>query len=325
MALGRSPSAGLLLSSLTEDFGYRSNQSSPYIHAFIHYLQEAGHLVSVVLPHQQRSWIGKAHLVGQLTKPTYFRPGTLHQDDGTIHELPSTGSSEEWVLVDGTTATCAQLGLFHFFQDRPPVDLVVSGPNYGRNTTSVFSLSSGTLGGALEAAVCKRRAIALSFAFFNRNHDPELIADACKHSMKIIEHFGQNWDSSVDVYSINVPIKKYDEARKVMYTNLLENHWTSGSAFDEVDPDEENAQISSDPQAHEKQIRSDAEPTDSQEPNPETYSKQTAHKHRWFKWAPKFADVQKAVEQSAPGNDGWAIRQGYTRYAFRYGIPHRDY
>ena len=72
------------------------------------------------------------------------------------------------LLVDSTPASCIQIGLFHYFQERGPIDLVISGPNYGRNTTAVFALSSGTLGGALEAAVCGKRAIAVSYAFFDR-------------------------------------------------------------------------------------------------------------------------------------------------------------
>ena len=67
------------------------------------------------------------------------------------------------------------------------MDLVVSGPNYGRNTTAVFALSSGTLGGALEAAVCKRRAVAVSYAFFSRNHDTGIIQKASRQSVRVIE------------------------------------------------------------------------------------------------------------------------------------------
>jgi len=35
-----------------------------------------------------------------------------------------------------------------------------------------------------------------------------------------------------------------------------------------------------------------------------------AHQH--FKWSPRFKDVYDSVEQSEPGNDGWAVAQGYT-------------
>ena len=159
---------------MINDDGPPSQQSSPYVHSFVQTLQNAGHVVSVILPHQQRSWIGKAHFVGQVTKPTYFRPGTIHEDDGVTSQTPAGPNEkvEEWILIDGTPASCAQLGLFHFFQERGPVELVISGPNYGRNSTSLFSLSSGTIGGAMEAAVCAKKSIALSFAFYSRDHYP---------------------------------------------------------------------------------------------------------------------------------------------------------
>ncbi len=38
------------------------------------------------------------------------------------------------------------------------------------------------------------------------------------------------------------------------------------------------------------------------------------HKHRHFKWAPKFGDIQKSIDASPPGNDGWAIHNSFTRY-----------
>ncbi|KAL6718955.1 hypothetical protein ACLMJK_003190 [Lecanora helva] len=289
---------------LTNDDGPPSSQASPYIHSFCQHLQEAGHIVSVILPHEQRSWIGKAHFVGQVTKPSYYRPGAVHEDDGTVHARPlsSDQDGEEWVLVNGTPATCAQLGLYHFFQDRPPVDLVVSGPNYGRNSTSLFSLSSGTIGGAMEAAVCQKKAIALSFAFWSRDHDPNLIAGACRHSLKLIEYLYSHWDSSVDLYSVNVPIIAEVENRKVVVTHALQNYWTSGSSFQEieaVDDDEE------DPQVREQEIRENVERTG-------PGIRPTRQKHRHFKWAPKFTDIQKSIDASEPGNDGWAISQKYT-------------
>jgi len=35
-------------------------------------------------------------------------------------------------------------------------DLVISGPNFGRNSSTVFTLGSGTIGGAMEAALVNR-------------------------------------------------------------------------------------------------------------------------------------------------------------------------
>ena len=243
-----------------------------------------------------------------MTKPTYFRPGTLHKDDGTIHPRPlSLGTEkEEWILVNGTPATCAQLGLYHFFQDKGPVDLVVSGPNYGRNSTSLFSLSSGTVGGAMEAAVCRRRAIALSYAFYSRDHDPDLIAGASRLSVKLIEHLHSNWGQDVDLYTINVPLIKDVENHKIMYTYALQNYWSSGTSFQEIEPEEDAAL----PEKQEQEIRHQPEDHAKGEGNPKTVS---TNRHRHFKWAPKFTDVHKSVKESSPGNDGWALEEGYTR------------
>ncbi|KAL8669121.1 MAG: hypothetical protein Q9168_006273 [Polycauliona sp. 1 TL-2023] len=291
---------------VTNDDGPPSNQSSPYIHSFVKTLQSAGHVVSVIIPHQQRSWIGKAHFAAQVIKPTYFRPGTLHQDDSTTHAKPlqSDNESEEWVLVNSTPATAAQLGLFHFFQDRGPVDLVVSGPNYGRNTTSLFSLSSGTIGGAMEAAVCKKRAVALSFAFFSRDHDPKIIAGASRMSVKLLEHLMREWDDGVDLYSVNVPLVEGVEGKKVMYTHALQNYWASGSSFTEIEAGDEVQ----DPEEKEMMIREQEGGYEGQGEGSKGEMK--GHKHRHFTWTPKFEDVYQSVEKSEPGNDGWAVKEG---------------
>lgn len=250
-------------------------------------------------------------MIGQTVKPTYFRPGTLHNDDGTTHSRPLPAGSneqEEWVLVDGTPASCVQIGLYHYFHDRGPIDLVVSGPNYGRNSTAVFSLSSGTLGGALEAAVCKRRAIALSYAFFSRNHDPEIIAGASKLSVRLIEYLYENWGAEVDLYSVNVPLVENVDTRKVMWTAMLQNYWGPGSCFQEVEDEEGDAG------EEEQRIREREEvPTNSM--NGDDGSR---HKHKHFKWAPRFTDVYKSVEEAPPGNDGWAVKEGYTRYGLTF-------
>lgn len=247
-------------------------------------------------------------MIGQTVKPTYFRPGTLHEDDGTTHSRPLPAGSkeqEEWVLVDGTPASCVQIGIYHFFQDRGPIDLVISGPNYGRNSTAVFSLSSGTIGGAMEAAVCKRRAIALSYAFFSRNHDPEIIAGASRRSLRVIEYLSKNWDDDVDLYTVNVPLVENVDKSKIMWTNMLQNYWGPGSCFQEVEDEEGDAD------EEEQKIRErEGQSTENGAASGEAV---TRHKHKHFKWSPRFTDVYQSVKDSKPGNDGWAVAEGYTR------------
>src|SRR3569833_902460 len=117
---------------VVNDDGPPSHQSSPYVHSLVRELQSHGHTVSVCLPFSQRSWIGKAHLIGQTVKPLYYRspaapspPAGLppSEDDGTTHARPWTGpgEKEEWELVDGTPASCVQIGQYHAFRSRGPV------------------------------------------------------------------------------------------------------------------------------------------------------------------------------------------------------------
>ncbi|KAF2740160.1 sure-like protein [Polyplosphaeria fusca] len=306
---------------VTNDDGPPSDQSSPYVHSLVSSLQAAGHTVSVVLPHTQRSWIGKAHLVGKSVRPSYFRPSPLTTSNGrlsntgTTHTrpLPSSSTDEEWVLVDSTPASCVQIGLYHYFKERGPIDLVISGPNYGRNSTAVFSLSSGTIGGAMEAAVCGFKSIALSYAFFDRNHDPTIITGASALSVKLVEHLHANWDPTTHLYSVNVPLVEDVGSRKILYTHMLQNTWRSGSCFQPIEvpegedegPAEAEAAMR---KAEEKQgireLTGESVPNSGRETPLQSHVRYT-HKH--FKWAPHFKDVYQSVEESEPGNDGWAV------------------
>jgi tubulin--tyrosine ligase len=309
---------------VTNDDGPPSSKSSPYVLNFVRALQANGHTVSVCIPNTQRSWIGKAHIVGQSIRPSYYRPplasaeNKLDCDEGKTSEkpLPASSQEEEWILVDSTPASCIQIGLYHYFKERGPFDLVISGPNYGRNTTAVFALSSGTLGGALEAAVCGVRAIALSYAFFDRNHDPDIIAGASKAAVRVVEALFKQWDDRVGVYTVNVPLLEGAESRKVMWTNMLQNRWTSGSCFTEVDvPDEEDK----DAEEVEAEIRRSESMSTKERPvvnglhegeNGKDDGKHLRYNHKHFKWTPRFKDVYDSVERAGPGNDGWTVKEG---------------
>lgn len=338
---------------VTNDDGPPSSQSSPYVLALVRTLQRNGHTVSVVLPHIQRSWISKAHIVGQAVKPTYYRPAHppnsshdhSHCDLGTTstRPLPKNSKEEEWILVDSTPASCIQIGLYHYFQERGPVDLVISGPNYGRNTTAVFSLSSGTIGGAMEAAVCGVRAVALSYAFFDRNHDPEIIAGASRMSVRIIEALYARWKDRhhVQLYSVNVPLTRDVEKTKVLWTRMLQNEWVSGSCFTEVEvPEEEDwgpeegemqirrseslsltqdgaasgmrGDVREDLKA-EREARGKVDGTGvGENAAVEDENGHLRYRHKHFKWSPRFKDVYESVEKAPPGNDGWAVKEGYV-------------
>ncbi|KAI4593062.1 hypothetical protein KJ359_010148 [Pestalotiopsis sp. 9143b] len=309
---------------VTNDDGPPSTGSSPYVHSLVRALQKAGHKVSVCLPASQRSWIGKAHMIGQTVKPTYYRPPPVFDprtsasdlQQGTIHARPSKDRSiEEWILADGTPASCAQLGLYHFFTHKEPIDLVVSGPNYGRNTTAVFGLSSGTLGAALEAAVCRRKSIALSYAFFrdqNDPHLPEIVEQGSAHSVRVIEKLYEQWpeDKSVDLYTVNVPLIDGVGKNKVLFTDMLANYWAEGRAcFQEVE-----GSVGDEEEEEERIREAEGQPEGAAATQKTKEDEQAEYPHRHFKWAPQkmIADVNQSILDAEPGNDGWAVMQGHT-------------
>jgi 5'/3'-nucleotidase SurE len=201
---------------------------SPYVRYLVDALQKAGHSVSVVLPDGQRSWIGKAHLINEDVKCT-----------------PSQAADEKgWVLVNSTPAACVHVGLHHCPLDQGPVDVVISGPNFGYNASALFSLSSGTLGAAFEATLCRKRAVALSYSQARTNH-PDAISATARHSVKIIESLVNQWpegDQSL-LYSINIPVSVDIASREIVWTETLQNFWGLKGAF--VDVQESLSPISS--------------------------------------------------------------------------------
>lgn len=99
--------------------------------------------VSVVVPDQERSWLGKAI--------TRFDPVTVEQRE--VDGFPVSACS-------GYPADCVQLGVNALFTSRPTI--VVSGVNIGYNHGSAYLQSSGTAGAALEGAIAGVPAIAFS-------------------------------------------------------------------------------------------------------------------------------------------------------------------
>lgn len=220
------------------------------------------------------------------------------------YESPAFGEPE-WVLVSGPPASCTQLGLFHLFQDLPPVDLVVSGPNFGRNATTIYNLSSGTVGGALEAALCRKKAIALSFAS-KESHSSDIVDGASRLSVRLIEKLYRDWDDRVELYNINVPMVSNVENRKILYTEALTSRWTSGSLYHEIIING----------VHE------GESTKVKDSNGirDGFVK-TASRTRSFQWAPQLSDISRCVDESPPGTDAWAIKNSFTRYGIIH-LPH---
>jgi 5'/3'-nucleotidase SurE len=280
---------------VVNDDGPPSRRLSPYIRPFVNALQDAGHLVSVAIPAASRSWIGKAHLIEASLKATYVPPDAF-RDDGTWDEnfdAPQTDGPKNrpWVVIrNGTPASCVQLGLFNLFNDRPPFDLVVSGPNHGRNASTVYNLSSGTVGGALEAATCSKRAIAISFGSKDPQTD-EVICAASRLAVKVVNYLHNHWDDRVELYNLNVPMRADVESRPVEWTRTLPYYWNRGCMYAEANGDKMNGHadkaVNGTSGSHLKEID--------------------------FTWAAELSEMKKALQASPVGTDAHTVLSGNTR------------
>lgn len=186
-----------------------------------------------------------------------------------------------------------------------------------RNTTAVFALSSGTLGAALEASICGYRSIALSFAFFDRRNEQDIVNESCAQAVRVCEGLMKHasWKPA-ELYSVNVPVKRGVLQRKVVWTKMLQNQWKKGACFQEV----RSGDVVDDPASEEAKLRRQ-ESGDGGEGTGTPM--RDAWKHRHFKWAPRFTDVYESVSQAGPGSDGWAVKEGETSVtALRANFSH---
>ncbi|GAM38229.1 acid phosphatase [Talaromyces pinophilus] len=314
----------LTKTKVVNDDGPPSKKLSPYIRPLVDALKDAGHRVSVAIPAASRSWIGKAHIIGASLTATYVHPDSFREDGTWVDEIenekeedtpmtngylpPTPAASSEhlnvdatistisaheknvseedyWVVIsNGTPASCAQLGLYSLFASRGNIDLVISGPNHGRNASTIYNLSSGTVGGALEAATCGKRGIALSFGSKDEQ-PPATIAAAARLSTRVIEYLCRNWDERVELYNLNVPMREDVESRPVKYTRALRNEWTKGSLYAEVQ-NEEKVEIQ---------------------------QKGKSNRIRHFRWETELSDIKRSLAESPQGTDARTVLDGFTR------------
>ena len=136
----------------------------------------------------------------------------------TCQELEITGKFTGY-SVDGSPADCVKLAVMEILKDQP-VDLVVSGINYGANV-GINVCYSGTVAAAIEAAFYDIGAIALSLAYED-NADFEAAADHC---LKVIEKLLPL--KGGDVINVNIPLLSQGKPKGVKITS----QGTSG--FDE--------------------------------------------------------------------------------------------
>ncbi|KAI7864782.1 survival protein sure-like phosphatase/nucleotidase [Spinellus fusiger] len=184
-------------------------------------------------------------------------------------------------------------------------DLVVSGPNLGRNSSTIYTLASGTVGAAMEAALCGYRAIALSFSFYSMNFEGEKSKNACEMASRVLQHLvAKNAWPDHGLFNVNVPLVDY--ACPVHLTRL--DKTTCGSLFRPVsDP-----HSSSEKESSHKLLG--------------IFSRQTPPPTpTMFKFAPAYATLPNTSPES--GTDTWAIDHHYisvTPMVAAFGYPEKS-
>eukprot|EP00744_Colponema_vietnamica_P003079 GILI01004761.1.p1 GENE.GILI01004761.1~~GILI01004761.1.p1 ORF type:complete len:294 (-),score=64.39 GILI01004761.1:327-1208(-) len=199
---------------------------APYLLPFIKCWQELNSQLFVCLPAENQSWVSKRmHRFGDISisrvpccsyasSPCVSASSTSEPSSPiVVCKCVSDASSpdqscQSWTLVSSTPSTAVNIALSHLC---PEADLVIVGPNYGRNTGRSCILSSGTVGGAMEAAICGKRGVALSFAFYQGHKmSPEeeaaAVRGACEKARAVILDLWANWEAGVEVYNVNVPL-----------------------------------------------------------------------------------------------------------------------
>lgn len=200
---------------------------------------------------------------------------------------------------------------------------MISGPNHGRNASTIYNLSSGTVGGALEAVFCGKRGIAISFG----SKDPQtdsIIAAAARLAVKVVGHLWRNWDDRVELYNINIPMREDVEAQPVLYTRTLPYYWSRGCLYAETDKRKEEAKrimngvngngvTANGVNGVHKECNGvngvNGVHHDDSEPGPKPISTQ-----RHFKWSADLSDMKKRLQESEEGTDAHTVLNGSTRY-----------
>lgn len=205
--------------------------------------------VWVVAPASEQS--GVSHCI------SYIRPMRIEQ------------LGQRRFAVEGSPADCVLAGLHEVLKDSAP-DLVLSGVNRGHNVAE-DTVYSGTIGAAMEGAMCGCRAIAMSQYYGQYNHDLDDPFDAARqHGAAVVRQLLDTapWHDKAyaTFYNVNFPPVAAAEVKGIRTTR----QGARASVSFGVDP-------------------------------------QTAHNGRRFLWLAHRADNASA----AKGTDAFEAAQGY--------------
>ena len=173
---------------------------APGIRTLAKIFSDAGHGVVLCAPDRERSAASHGVTLG----------ASLH-----ARPVEAEGAVSAWA-VDGTPADCASLGLFLTRDD--PVDLVVAGINRGMNLGGAC-VYSGTVGAALEAAMCSVQALAVSLCVRHDAPDADY-APAARLALRVAEWMRGHPLPLGAIYNLNVPALPFQRLRGLVAATL---------------------------------------------------------------------------------------------------------
>ena len=175
---------------------------APGIRALAEVFSGAGHRVYVCAPDRERSAASHGGTFGR----------TLRAEP-----VDYPGVEQAWA-VDGMPSDCASLGLFLAGREAP-VDIVVSGINRGMNLGGAC-VYSGTVGAAMEAAMCGTQGLAVSLCFDPREPQEEDYGAAARVALRVAEWMpGYPLPLGV-MYNLNVPAVPYEALKGIVPARL---------------------------------------------------------------------------------------------------------
>ncbi|MGB9772100.1 MAG: 5'/3'-nucleotidase SurE [Candidatus Kapaibacteriota bacterium] len=183
---------------LTNDDGIDSNG----LFSLVLELRKIANVI-VVAPDRQQSAVG--HML-TISKPLrvfkFYRNGEIFG-----------------YAVNGSPTDCVKLALSSILNFKP--DLIVSGINYGQNT-SVNILYSGTVAAATEGCLAGIPSIAISLATYNLDYDCQFPAEL---SRKIIQKLFLEHRIPFKLLNINIPAMSAAEIKGIRFTHCGNSYW----------------------------------------------------------------------------------------------------
>lgn len=145
--------------------------------------------LDVIVPANEQSWIAKKVSIRDRIK---------------VEENITVGEHKVTTLT-GTPADCVNYGVY---RSKKMPHLVISGMNVGSNTSLGHHLSSGTVGGAVEAVIAGVRSIAVSAPYANEPRTEDSFATALKIFPKLVHHFLTDPPTGIKMLSVNIPLSR---------------------------------------------------------------------------------------------------------------------